>query len=220
MLSPQELTLNSLRLIVDAPRHPCFIPNTSTPNNSTPHSPTQIALTRRRKSIISNVQREDVGAVELAEALQTLLHEDPAIKTQRQLAAAIGKGEDWVSAMLRILTLPAKLQEKLGTSQVSVSYDSAMRIARTEDAAVQATLVQAVLAGESVRDIRARIAEHKGQPAAKRAEGSREKPSPSTPLLFSFTETYEGCTATFRGPEGKNTRRHMRTALKRLLKQL
>ena len=117
------------------------------------------ALTRRRKSIISNVQREDVGAVEMAEALQTLLDEDPAIKTQRQLAAAIGKGEDWVSAMLRILGLPAKLQAKLGTSQVSISYYSAMRIARTEDADFQKELVEAVLKGETVREIRGRIKE-------------------------------------------------------------
>jgi hypothetical protein len=33
-------------------------------------------------------------------------------------------------------------------------------------------------------------------------------------------ETHEGCTATVRGPEGDHTRRHMRTAIKRLLKTL
>lgn len=178
------------------------------------------ALTRRRKSIISNVQREDVGAVELAEALQALLDEDPSIKTQRQLAAAIGKGEDWVSAMLRILTLPAKLQEKLETSQVSVSYDSVMRIARTEDADFQKELVEAVLNGESVREIRGRIAERKAPESGSReGDKSAKESTPRSPLMFTFSETYEGCTATVRGPEGKHTRRHMRTALKRLLKQ-
>ena len=178
------------------------------------------ALTRRRKSIISNVQREDIGAVELAEALQTLLDEDPNIKTQRQLAAAIGKREDWVSAMLRILTLPAKLQEKLGTSQVSISYDNAMRIARTEDPEFHNELVEATLRGESVREIRGRIAERKGIVPSKKEEGRAKAPGLMTPLMFTFTETYEGCTATVRGPEGKDTRRHMRTALKRLLKQV
>ena len=179
------------------------------------------ALTRRRKSIVSNVQREDIGAVELAEALQTLLDEDPNIKTQRQLAAAIGKGEDWVSAMLRILSLPAKLQEKLGTSQVSVSYDNVILIARTEDVEFQKELVDAVLKGESVREIRGRIAERKAPVASGREEGKSTKgTTPNGPLMFSFSETYEGCTATVRGPEGKNTKRHMRTALKRLIKQL
>jgi len=90
------------------------------------------ALTRRRKSIISNVQREDIGAIEMAEALQTLLDEDKTIHTQRQLAGLIGKSEEWVSEMLRILTLSPKIQEQFRTSRVSVSDDSAMRIARCE----------------------------------------------------------------------------------------
>ena len=177
-------------------------------------------LTRRRKSIISNVQREDIGAVEMAEALQTLLDEDPSIKTQRQLASAIGKGEDWVSAMLRVLSLPAKLQQKLGTSQVSVSYDSAMRIARSDDPELQSELVDAVLAGESNREIRSRIAERKPAGAGKREPSGKSKASQPTTLMFTFSETHEGCTATVRGPEGKETRRHMRTAVKRLLKSL
>jgi ParB family transcriptional regulator, chromosome partitioning protein len=179
------------------------------------------AVTRRRKSIISNVQREDIGAVEMAEALQALLDEDPGIKTQRQLAAAIGKGEDWVSAMLRILSLPAKLQEKLGTSQVSISYDSAMRIARTEDAAFQKELVEATLKGETTREIRSRIAQKKESAGAvKREPGNGSKSSTTTHPTLTFTEFHEGYTATIRGPEGKMAKRHMRTVLNRLIKQL
>jgi ParB family transcriptional regulator, chromosome partitioning protein len=179
------------------------------------------AVTRRRKSIISNVQREDIGAVEMAEALQALLDEDPGIKTQRQLAAALGKGEDWVSAMLRILSLPAKLQEKLGTSQVSISYDSAMRIARTEDAEFQKELVEATLRGETTRDIRSRIAEKKQSAAApKREAGSGSKGSPASLQTVTLTESHEGYIATIRGPVGKMAKRHMRTVLNRLIKQL
>lgn len=176
------------------------------------------ALTRRRKSIVSNVQREDIGAVELAEALQTLLDEDPNIKTQRQIAAAIGKSEQWVSSMLSILKMPAKLQHKLQTSEVSVAYDTAMRIAHCEDTALQSQLVEAALKGESVRAIRSRIAERNAPSASSREEGRLI--APTGPLMFTFSETHEGCTATVRGPEGKHTKRHMRTALKRLLKQL
>jgi ParB-like chromosome segregation protein Spo0J len=43
------------------------------------------------KSIVSNVQREDVGPVEMAEALQSLLDEDEQIQTQDDLAKTIGK---------------------------------------------------------------------------------------------------------------------------------
>ena len=122
--------------------------------------------------------------------------------------------------MLRVLSLPAKLQQKLGTSQVSVSYDSAMRIARSDDPELQSELVDAVLAGESNREIRSRIAERKPAGAGKREPSGKFKSSQPTTLMFTFSETHEGCTATVRGPEGKETRRHMRTAVKRLLKSL
>src|SRR5262249_51569211 len=53
-------------------------------------------LTRRQKSIVSNIQREDVGPVEMAEALQSLMDEDPRIQSQRDLAKMLGKDEFWV----------------------------------------------------------------------------------------------------------------------------
>ena len=171
-------------------------------------------LTRRRKSIVSNVQREDIGAVELAEALHSLLEEDDNLQTQRQLAALIGKSEQWVSDMLRILKLPAKLQERIRTAEISVAYDSAMRIASCQDAALQQELVSAALKGESSRTIRGRLAAHKA--GAGRGAG---KAQPKNSFL-TFTETCEDCTATVRGPDGSAARRSMRTALKRLLKQL
>jgi len=112
---------------------------------------------RRRRSIVSNVQREDVPPVELAEALQAILDEDPAVKTQRDLAKMIGKRESWVSDMLRILTLPAPLQQELRTSEVPVPYDAVMRISRVDDGNLQEHLVQDVLEGRTNREIRSKI---------------------------------------------------------------
>ncbi len=70
--------------------------------------------TRRQKSIISNVQREDVGPIEMAEALQAMMDEDDRIKSQDGLGQVIGKDKTWVSGMLRVLTIPPKLQHKVG----------------------------------------------------------------------------------------------------------
>jgi hypothetical protein len=162
------------------------------------------------------VQREDIGAVEMAEALHLLLSEDQTIGTQRQLAKLIGKSEQWVSDMFSILNLPAKLREKLRTSVVSVSYGSAMSIARCKDDVLQVELVSDALKGESVRAIRRRIAERKTGGEGKREETRSPLPAPTPALIL--TETYMNCTATVRGPEGKQ--RDMRTALKRLLKKL
>jgi hypothetical protein len=116
-----------------------------------------------------------------------------------------------------VLAIPAKLQEKLRTSEVSASYDSVMRIARTNDPEFQNELIDSVLKGESNREIRSRLAERKAPVSRGVGEG---KAITTGPQLVTLSENYEGCTATIRGPEGREARRHMRTALKRLLKQL
>ena len=112
---------------------------------------------RRRKSLASNIQREDIGPVELAEALQELLDDASDIHSQAELAEAIGKDKTWVSAMLRILTLPLPLRERVGTSQLSISWESVARIARVHDAALQEELVDALIGGAAHREIRQRI---------------------------------------------------------------
>jgi ParB family chromosome partitioning protein len=134
-------------------------------------------ITRRVKSIISNVQREDVGPVEMAEALQSLLDDNDAIQTQDDLAKVIGKDKTWVSGMLRILTLPSALQKKVGSTQLSIPYDAMIRIARLEDSKHQSDLVELLLGGASQREIRERIDQIKGKskmPAV--GEGSAAKP--------------------------------------------
>lgn len=130
---------------------------------------------RRRKSIISNVQREDVPPVELAEALQTLLEEDKSIKTQRDLAKLIGKRESWISDMLRILSLPPILQEKLRTSKVPIPYDAVMRVARVPESKAQTALVTDILEGKSNREIREKIKQAKDPRAADKPQHAQHK---------------------------------------------
>jgi ParB family transcriptional regulator, chromosome partitioning protein len=133
-------------------------------------------VTRRVKSIISNVQREDVGPVDLAEALQSLLDEDEQIRSQDDLAKTIGKDKTWVSGMLRILTLPTGLQEKVGSTQLSVPYDAMIRIARLENHSHQAELVERLIGGATQREIRDRIDELKGKSKAPATTEAMPKP--------------------------------------------
>ena len=123
---------------------------------------------RRRKSIISNVQHENVGPIEMAEALQALLDEDESVGTQRRLASTIGKSEQWVCDMLKILEMPAPMQEKLRTSVVLVPYDSAAKVARLKDQKLQEELVGDLLKGASNREIRKRIDDAKAQKRGRR----------------------------------------------------
>ena len=135
---------------------------------------------RRQKSLVSNVQREDIGPVEMAEALQGLLDDDATLDNQQiKLAAMIGKDKTWVSRMLRILDLPVTLRVKVATSQLSIPYDAVASVARLKDVAVQEELIDELLSGGSVRAIRDRIDEHKGVTKTSGTEGeSRQAPKP------------------------------------------
>ena len=93
----------------------------------------------------------------MAEALQALMDEDDRIRRQADLAKVIGKDETWVSGMLRILTLPIHLQRKVGSSQLSISYDMMIRIARLDDPHEQEHLIDAALSGATARDVRRHI---------------------------------------------------------------
>lgn len=134
-------------------------------------------LTRRQKSIVSNVQREDIGPIEMAEALRQMMDEDPRITNQDDLAKLIGKDKAWVSGMLRILDLPSDLRREVGTSQLQVSYDSMIRIARLDDEQQQRVLVGAALGGATHKQIRERIDQMKGKPSA----GKSTSPSTASP---------------------------------------
>lgn len=125
---------------------------------------------RRLKSIVSNVQREDIGPIDMAEALQVLMDEEEQIATQEDLARLIGKDEPWVSGMLRLLTLPSQLQKKVGLTQLSVPYDAMIRIARLDDPQAQEELIDALLGGATQREIRDRINAKKGKPARQKSE--------------------------------------------------
>jgi ParB family chromosome partitioning protein len=135
---------------------------------------------RRKKSLISNVQRKDVRPIELALALKALLDNDPGLQTQDDLAETIGKDKTWVSRMLRILDLPDDLREKVATSQLFVPADAVSNIARLEDRQTQENLIDELLTGATTRDIRSRINEHKAKAPAE----VREKPAPKPKRVF------------------------------------
>ena len=162
------------------------------------------ALARRRKSIVSNVQREDVGPIELAEALQSILTEDPTVENQADLTRFIGKPKEWISGMLRVLTLPAELQEKVRTSQLSVSYDAMIRIARVKGREEQVALLDAALNGTSAHEIRRRIREKKEKGRATERIGER----------------VGNYTASVQGPSGRGANEKMRAAVEALLQKL
>jgi ParB family chromosome partitioning protein len=165
------------------------------------------AADRRRKSIVSNVQREDVPVLELAEALKGLLDTDPNIKTQRKLAELLGKREAWVSEMLKVLDLSKEAKEKLRKAEGHVSYDAVMRVAREKDSSFQEQMIEDLASGKSNnRDVREKIKSKKGGAGA--GDGKKK---------FKEAIRTENATVIVQFSKTKATREEVRSALKEAL---
>lgn len=132
---------------------------------------------RRVKSLISNVQREDLSAVELAYAIQEMKEENPDVKTNRDIAGLVGKSEQWVGAILKVLHLPEELQKEIRAADRTVPYESVIQIARINDATDQRKLLDSVLSGASVREVREQAKSTKSiaKPEVQGREESKQK---------------------------------------------
>ena len=71
-------------------------------------------------ALIENVQREDLNAVELAEALDRLIKEHEY--TQESLATRLGKDRSTISNSLRLLKLPVRVRDKVVTGELSEGH--------------------------------------------------------------------------------------------------
>lgn len=75
-------------------------------------------------ALIENIQREELNAVEFAEALQRLLSEHGY--TQESLAARVGKDRSTVANALRLLKLPDRVRRLVATGELSEGHGRAL----------------------------------------------------------------------------------------------
>jgi len=69
--------------------------------------------------LLENLQRQDLDAIEEAQALRALIEEHGY--TQEQLAERLGKSQPWVASRLRLLNLPETVQDRITRGIVSPS---------------------------------------------------------------------------------------------------
>ena len=99
-------------------------------------------------SIIENVQREDLNAIELAQAYQQLV--DEYDWTQERLADEVGKKRATVANVLRLLQLPADVQRFVSEGQLSMGHARAILAIEGADAQSRAAR-KVIKEGLSVR---------------------------------------------------------------------
>ena len=138
-------------------------------------------------TLIENLQRVDLTALEEAKGLERLIQEKGW--TQAQAAEVLGKSKGEISATLRILTLPQPVLDEVLTSELDITRNALVELARVESTAVRDELIDmARTGGLTVKYIRAvRKAQEARNQEAKDNEpaGPTERPDSSV-RQFSF----------------------------------
>jgi ParB family chromosome partitioning protein len=75
-------------------------------------------------ALVENVQREDLNAVELAEALDRLVRESGY--TQEDLAKRVGKDRTTIANSLRLLKLPVRVRQRVIAGELSEGHARAL----------------------------------------------------------------------------------------------
>jgi len=119
-------------------------------------------------ALIENVQREELNAIEEAEAYRILI--DDLELTQNEVAERVGKQRTTVANALRLLNLPEAVKTMVRERLISMGH--ARALLALEDAKTIEALAQRIIAdGLSVRDVEAR---------AKRPAGTKPRPGRPT----------------------------------------
>ncbi|WP_374469463.1 ParB/RepB/Spo0J family partition protein [Phenylobacterium sp.] len=122
-------------------------------------------------AIVENVQREDLNAMEEAKAYESLMGRMGY--TQEQAANAVGKSRSHVANTLRLLQLPANVQDHVLHGRLTAGHARAILASDDQEAVAE----QIVSRGLSVRDAEALVRAKAAGP--KKASGPR-KPAKDT----------------------------------------
>jgi len=99
-------------------------------------------------ALIENIQREDLNAIEIALAFQTLI--DTHKLTQEKLSERIGKKRSTIANFLRLLRLPAEIQ--IGLKDRKIDMGHAKALLALDDASTQLMVYEQIIEyGFSVR---------------------------------------------------------------------
>jgi len=122
-------------------------------------------------ALIENLQREELNAIEEAEAYRILI--DDLQLTQNEVAERVGKQRTTVANALRLLNLPDVVKDLVRSRQISMGHARAL-LALEDPIAIEVLAKRIVADGLSVRDVESR---------AKRPAGTGPRPGrPTQPV--------------------------------------
>ena len=126
-------------------------------------------------AIVENMQREDLNPIEEAEGLKKMI--DTYGLTQEQVSYSVGKSRPYITNSLRLLKLPARVQELTAEGKISTGHARALAAVKSKQKQVELA-VKAAEEGLSVRQIEAMAKEAKApasKPAKRKTKTADEK---------------------------------------------
>jgi ParB family chromosome partitioning protein len=106
-------------------------------------------------ALVENIQREELNAIEEAQAFQRL--QDEFSLTQEEIARRVGRDRTTVANTLRLLRLPRELREMVASSRLDAGHGRALLALERADDQV-ALGREAARKGLSVREVERRVA--------------------------------------------------------------
>ena len=122
-------------------------------------------------ALIENIQREDLNALEAAEAYKRL--QDEFKLTQEDLARRVGKERSTVTNFLRILHLPKEIKQDLASGAISMGHAKALLSLERSRDQIQAA-AKIVKKGLSVREAESLASRLKNPPKERKIRQSQE----------------------------------------------
>lgn len=150
-------------------------------------------------ALIENLQREDLNAIEEAQAYRRLQEEFHL--GQEEIAQKVGKSRPAVANSMRLLQLPEEVQRDVIEGKLSAGHARAL-LSLERDTLISAAAREVIAKGLSAREVEKLVRKLKGARRTKRAAGLLD------PDLRSFTEKLQRCLGTkvrvvHRGNRGK-----------------
>lgn len=126
----------------------------------------------QRQALIDNVVRQDLNAMEEAEAYDKLIRDYGL--TQENLASALGKSRPAIANTLRLLNLPQEVRDLVSQGQLTPGH--ARSLLALTDAASQSQAADQVIAKQlTVRETEKLVRQLAGKPQAEKKPASGDK---------------------------------------------
>ncbi len=134
-------------------------------------------------ALVENVQRQDLEALEEAEAYQRLIEEFS--HSQEDVARAVGKSRSHVANTLRLLTLPESVKAMLADRRISAGHARAVLSARNPEAVARKVVAEGLNVRQAERLAKAQSPDKAGRssPKAKPAARIGQMKDPDTKAL-------------------------------------